>query len=380
MAAATSLPALLDSLTQSLDSAAEATPKLAGVEPQQDGVSLLDVKNELLLSYLQNLAFLILLKIRNAKTSDNDPVDSDLSSTVVEKLVELRLYLEKGVRPLEDKLRFQLDKILRTADDAERSAQMQQANGGPVAAHHGAGSDSGSDAESDDDDTAAAESMVKPRDPSSRQAGPGFKFLQGPEAIGMAAAAKDKTGVYRPPRFAATVMPTTERREPRDRRPMKSATMDEYISNELSAAPIAEPSVGTTIVAGGRKVKTAGERAEEDQRRNYEETNFVRLPKESKKDRAKRNKIEGRTAKMQFGGEDWRDLGEGADRIERLTKRRDGASGGTKALLEKSRKRGRDTADSARGSGFNSGTREIGDRFQKRLKVMEGGRRDRGKR
>lgn len=374
MAVQTSLPALLTSLTQSLDSALEATPKLAGIEPPEEGVSLLNVKNELLLSYLQNLVFLILLKIRNSKhaenKSNNNSEESDLSNDVVQKLVELRLYLEKGVRPLEDKLRFQLDKILRTADDAERNAKLDQANGNVK--KDGAASDDESADEGDGTGVA--------RPASDKAAAPNFKFLAGPEAIGMAAAATDKTGVYRPPKFAPTAMPTTERRESRDRRPMKSATMDEYISNELSTAPLAEPSVGTTILAGGRKVKTATERAEEDRRRDYEETNFVRLPKESKKDRVKRNKSEGRTSKMQFGGEDWRDLGEGADRIERMTKRKDGSSRGTKALLEQSRKRGRDTADSGRGSGLNSGTREIGDRFQKRLKVMEGGRRDRGKR
>ena len=81
-AAQTSLPALLDSLSQSLNSALDATPKLSGViSPSKDGVSLLDVKNELLLSYLQNLVFLILLKIRsassNARRSANKTEDGD---------------------------------------------------------------------------------------------------------------------------------------------------------------------------------------------------------------------------------------------------------------------------------------------------------------
>ncbi|KAK6211848.1 hypothetical protein LQW54_005710 [Pestalotiopsis sp. IQ-011] len=364
MAIQTSLPALLASLTQSLDSALEATPKLAGIEPPTDGVSLLNVKNELLLSYLQNLVFLILLKIRNAKSPDAKSLDKEsaLSSEVVEKLVELRLYLEKGVRPLEDKLRFQLDKILRSAEDAERNAQRDASN-----------------AEKQENETPDSDSEEDETPDSDKMAGPGFNFIAGKEAVGMAAATKDKTGVYRPPKFAPTVMPTTERREARDRRPMKSATMDEYISNELSAAPVAEPSVGTNFMAGGRTIKTATQRAEEDRRREYEESNFTRLAPESKKDRAARKKAEGKTSKMQFGGEDWRDLGEGASRIDRLTKR-SGGSSGTKALLDKSRKRGRDTTDSARGSGLNSGTREIGDHFQKRLKVMEGGRRDRGKR
>ncbi|KXJ88295.1 hypothetical protein Micbo1qcDRAFT_166955 [Microdochium bolleyi] len=391
MAVQTSLPALLDSLTNSLNSAIDATPKVAGlIQPTQDGVSLLDVKNELLLSYLQNLVFLILLKIRNAKngaasTNDNDDdASSQLSDDVVKKLVELRLFMDKGVRPLEDKLRFQLDKMLRAADDADRRKEYLAQK---KAAGHGDSNDeeSGSDDEDDEADNGGG-SLVRPGQASAKQLGPGIHGFAKPTsatAVGMAAAAtaEDKSGVYRPPKIAPTVMPTTERRESRgDRRPMKSATMDEYIAEELSVAPLAMPSVGTTIVAGGRKIKTAGQKAEEDRRRDYEETNFVRLPNESKKDRAKRSKIEGRSSRTQFGGEDWRELGEGVDRISRMTGRKSGGSGGTRALLEKSRKRGRETTDSARGSGLNESTREIGDRFNKRVKVMEAGRRDKGKR
>ncbi|KAF3062350.1 hypothetical protein GL218_03622 [Daldinia childiae] len=379
MAVPASLPTLLDSLTNSLNSAFEATPKISGIEPTKDGVSLLDVKNELLLSYLQNLVFLILLKIRNAKETGSEeleePNESDLSETVVKKLVELRLYLDKGVRPLEEKLQFQLDKILRAADDAERIAAqaLEDVN---------SESESGED---DDEDASENEAPVRPTvGLSAKQFGPSFNNFAPPSnPVGMAAitATEDKTGAYRPPKITPTVMPTAERRERRERRPMKSAAVDEYVANELSHIPIAEPSIGTTIVSGGRKMKTTSERQEENRKREYEESNYVRLPKESKKDRAKRTKTEGRSAKMNFGGEDWWDLGEGVDRIERLTKRREGGSS-TKALLEKSRKRTRETVDSARGSGHAIGTRElgIGERFNKRLKVMEGGRRDRGKR
>ncbi|RYP11177.1 hypothetical protein DL765_007864 [Monosporascus sp. GIB2] len=395
MAVQTSLPALLDSLSHSLNSALEAIPKLAGIiEPTKDGVSLLDVKNELLLSYLQNLVFLILIKIRNAKNRTSDPDNSDgespdLSDTVVKRLVELRLYLDKGIRPLEEKLRFQLDKILRAADNADRNAQQaEQAETLKKSKARDWEFESGSEegSEDDDEDAEGADGLDRStRDPAAKSYAPGAHgFIPITKPVGMAAAAatKDKTGVYRPPKITPTVMPTTERRERAERRPMKSATIDEYVSQELSAAPLAQPSVGADIVRRGRGMKTATERAEEERRREYEETNFVRLPNESKKDKAKRRaREEGRGGKMTFGGEEWRELGEGVDRITRLTGRqRQGASGGTKALLEKSRKRGRETTDSARGSGLNSGTREIGERFSKKVKVMEGGRRDRGKR
>lgn len=395
MAAPATLPALLDTLTKSLTSTLELAPKLSTIDPPKDGISLLDVKNELLLSYLQNLIFLILLKLRQARTGngqknnhdDEEPENNqDLDDLVVKKLVELRLYLEKGVRPLEDKLRYQIDKVLRAADDAERSAKQAEAAAKAEAEAEQNASESGEDAaESGDEDQEAAPSGQKLSDLQFRPNISSFVRSSGAAGSGEekpkigVGKSTDASGVYRPPRIAPTVMPTTttERRESaRDKKPLKSATLDEFIADEMSTAPVAEPSIGTTIVNFGRRTKTAAERKVEEERRTYEEANFVRLPTGSKKEKAKQRALEGRSSKMQFGGEDWRDLGVGVDRINRLT------SGGrerkgTKALLEKSRKRGFDTTDGPKNSG--EGGVAMGERYQKRLKVLEGGRRDRGK-
>lgn len=371
MAAVTTLPVLLDSLTQSLSSVLEATSKIPSVEAPQDGISLLDVKNELLLSYLQNLIFLILVKLRKSKQSGpNDGNNQFDDGEVVNKLVELRLYLEKGVRPLEEKLRYQIEKVLRAADDADRNEKAAQA----AAA-------SGSDSESSDEDSEG----------SDEEEGSGEESVPAPKVDGLYASAlpnlgamahrpaantarkhgKESDGIYRPPKVAPTVMPTTERREKRERGPIKSATMDEFVADELSTAPVAQPSIGTNIAQFGRRLKTASERREEDERRDYEERNFTRLPTESKKERAQKAARGGRNGRMDYGGEDWRDLGMGVDRINKITSKKEGGRS-TKALLEKSRKRGRDTVDGPRGSG------EAGETYQKRLKVLESGRRDRG--
>jgi U3 small nucleolar ribonucleoprotein protein LCP5 len=384
MAAPNSLPALLESLTQSLSSALEAAPKVDPIEPPANGISLLDVKNELLLSYLQNLVFLILLKLRNARASANTEGSGDksLTDTVVKKLVELRLYLEKGVRPLEDKLRYQIEKALRAADDAERNARARELADSKKAAKKaqkegGSGSESGSGSGSEEDEEDGRDESASGEDEDADEIEDLhlYKFQARPDAFVRPASATaatkstDKNGVYRPPRIAPTTMPA-ERKEKKERRPHKSATMDEFIESELSTAPIAEPSIGTTIVGGGRGMKTAKERREEAERIAYEETNFTRLAGPSKKEKAKQA---GRSGRMQFGGEEWRDLGEGVDRINRLTTRKESGKG-TRALLEKSRKRGRETTDGPKRDGT-----AMGERYQKRLKVLEGGRRDRGK-
>lgn len=375
MAAPTTLLALLDSLTQSLASAQEIPPRVSAIERPKDGISLLDVKNELLLSYLQNLVFLILLKLRNAK-SDSETNGNELDETVRAKLVELRLYLERGARPLEEKLKFSIERFLRTAQDAERE-EKQKAQIKEMRGDADSGSESGSGSDDDEDSEASEEESRQAKlSAGKRSAAPNLGAMA--DDVTARPARDDDTtpsGIYRPPKRERQLMETTSgRRDRSDRRPNKSHTMDEFVADEFSSAPMAEPSIGTTIVKGGRSMKTAGQRKEEAERQAYEEMNFVRLPKDSKKERAKKNKQEGRNARMNFGGEEWHDLGEGVDRIDRLTKRKDGGRGSNvRALLDKSRKRGMDTTDGPRGSG------QIGERFQKRVKLLEAGRRDRGK-
>lgn len=387
MAAATAtLPVLLASLTQSLSLAQEGTSKISAAEHPKDGISLLDVKNELLLSYLQNLVFLILVKLRNSKDAsgsgsgtEQKDEPSELDEAVRAKLVELRLYLEKGARPLEEKLRFSIERFLRTAENA----QLQKKLSDKKLKSHGSdseesGSSSEEDDEEDDDEESEEDRKVAAKSKSGgKSAAPNLTNLVDDVTVRPSNRGDGPAGVYKPPKRERKVMETNQSREKGSRRPIRSHTMEEFVASELSSAPIAEPSVGTTIVQGGRRMKTTEERKVESERRDYEETNFVRLPQESKKDRAQKAKQAGRNGRMQFGGEDWRDLGDGVARIDRLTKRKEGGAGtGVRAMLEKSRKRGMDSTDGPRGSGHAV---EMGDRFHKKVKMLEGGRRDRGK-
>src|SRR4051812_36625606 len=154
MAVDNSLVSLLATLTTSIESATQALPE-DGIIPPKEGISLLDVKNELLLSYVQNLVFLILLKLRARSKTGNateaDDESSGLQEEVTKKLVELRVYLEKGVRPLENRLKYQIDKIIRTADDAARKSSQTNGKTSTRRAKKSRGEDSdASSAESDD--------------------------------------------------------------------------------------------------------------------------------------------------------------------------------------------------------------------------------------
>ncbi|MCJ1448717.1 MAG: hypothetical protein MMC23_009234 [Stictis urceolatum] len=358
------LPALLNTLTESLTSASASLCSSAQLTPPTDGISLLDTKNELFLQYLHNLVFLIILKLRDARSPSNNSKDAStapdkLSDAIVKQLVSLRVYLERGVKPLESRLRYQIDKVIRAADDAElRKIQGLSVNGTSKSKKKGVNGTkaTGSDSESDASDSDASEPEI---DPLSYRPNPAA-FLS--ESKSTTAATSEpgpaKDAPYRPPRITATTMPTARRSSP-PTKPQKSAHLDEFIATEFSSAPVAEPNVGSTIREGGRRTKSDAERREDLEKRDYEETNFVRLPGLSKKDK----KAKGRPRETGWGGEEWRGLGEGADRIGGLVGRKRGAG----AALERSRKRA--VEDGPRDEG------RMGERFEKRRRVTGGRRR-----
>ncbi|KAJ3204467.1 hypothetical protein HK099_001111 [Clydaea vesicula] len=73
--------------------------------PTEHGVTLLEIKNHNLLSYITNLSYYLLLKLNGKKVEDEN---------VISKLIELRVVLEK-CKPLEAKLKYQLDKLIKMA-------------------------------------------------------------------------------------------------------------------------------------------------------------------------------------------------------------------------------------------------------------------------
>ncbi|KAF2102188.1 hypothetical protein NA57DRAFT_64745 [Rhizodiscina lignyota] len=342
----TSVQGLFNSLRTSLEDAATTLPTEESITPPNDGISLLDVKNELFISYLHNLVFLILLKTRHAPSSQKPLVeDSYLSDEVVKQLVELRVYLEKGVKPLEGRLKYQIDKVIRAADDASRSTTQTKAEPAIKPRKHNAHHNDDEGSERSDSGSAMSVDS-EDIDELSYRPNPAAFVRPSTNVQRTSTSAPENNGIYKPPRIAPTAMPTTIRKEEREaRRPQKSAVLDEFINSELSTAPIAEPSIGSTIVSGGRRMKSQREREEDAERQSYEETNFIRLPKESKKERADKA---GRD-RGGFGGEDWRNIDVGLDRIDRLTAKKGGKAG----RLASSRKRA--VEDSPRDSGVRAG-------------------------
>ncbi|XP_017309016.1 neuroguidin [Ictalurus punctatus] len=73
--------------------------------PTSKGLSFLDLRYHLLLFYLQDVAHLMSIKTDGQSLKDND---------AIHRLVTIRTVLEK-MRPLDQKLKYQIDKLVRTA-------------------------------------------------------------------------------------------------------------------------------------------------------------------------------------------------------------------------------------------------------------------------
>jgi U3 small nucleolar RNA-associated protein 3 len=109
-----------------LNPAARATSDLA----TRDGISFLELKHQLLVSYCVNLAFYLLLRAEGKSIA---------SHPVVKRLVHIRVTLEK-MRPVDRQLRYQVEKLLKagamtaaaTAAAATATADAAAAAGGDM--------------------------------------------------------------------------------------------------------------------------------------------------------------------------------------------------------------------------------------------------------
>ena len=136
-AQAKAFDALVASLRKDTSGALPLVEQLAELARREElafpnGISLLTVKVDALLAYVQQLMLLCAHKLRQRSLQD------DIGARAVQTLVKLRLVLEK-VRPMEARLRYQIEKLVRAA-----SAEAAAATGAPAAGP-------GAEAEEDED-------------------------------------------------------------------------------------------------------------------------------------------------------------------------------------------------------------------------------------
>lgn len=258
-------------------------------------------KNDIFLAYLHHLVHIILSKACGTSLDQN---------TVVEGLVKQRLVLDK-IKPLEAKLRYQIQKLVTKADNA----------------HHP--DDNGTDLLSFKPNPEALVSVRQRERSASVEGG------------NVPADADD--GIYRPPRLSAVPYPSANenkkaRRKDRSGDLQKTATsrLLAELSNAITAeTPYSETTSGLSIAKDGASSFRKARKLDEMQA--YEEENFTRLPMSKKDARQRRideeevalgggaaatdlNSARRKRAQVGFGAE----MDELLDAIDRSGKKRAG--------------------------------------------------------
>lgn len=275
-----------------------------------EGVSLLDLKNSAMLSYINNVALIILARIESTKTNKN--LD-ELKQKAINGSIVQRVTMERGIKSLEKKLQYQLDKMVRNYNKMEKDSSEDTVN--KKLEENAQGNEDGEDSEEDSED----DDLNYRPDPTALMA-----------KTDATAESKSSTDKYKPPKISAA-LPPQEVRAKSSKNTSKLQSMEEYLM-ETGDAPMSEASIGSTIVNNGRGgVKTLRDRQKEEEIKRYEEANFTRLSTtKSKKDKRTEKRRQAET----FFGEDWGIFNNKRDDVAESTKRAK-----PKSAWEKAKKR-----------------------------------------
>lgn len=285
------LDAHLENISESLTAVSTALRNVKeGALKAHDGhsenhrVSLLSLKNGTLLGYVSALLGVVGAKL--------DPSGRDPSATSARsRAIEHRVVLERGIKPLERRLEYQLDKLVRAYQRAQDTASAAAARRDTRL-----GARKGDDSEDEDELSyrpgAINSTPADAKDPEEQQQ-------------------EDAPSGYRPPKVNS-VLPPSERafedkfqvRDPSRRARMQA--MDEYI-REAAEMPETGASIGADIVAHGRGgVKTLRDTDREREMTRYEEDNFTRVHMNKSKADKKRMRQRERNQQLNtIGGEDF---------------------------------------------------------------------------
>ncbi|XP_044750983.1 neuroguidin-A [Coccinella septempunctata] len=194
-----------------------------------NGLSFLEMKNMMLLSYLTNLTFFVSRKCTGQKI-ENDPC--------IERLIEIKTVLEK-IRPIDQKLKLQINRLIKSATvDTSTKFNPKLSN---------LQTDDG-DIESDDDESGDEEDT----------------------------APKNKSGVYVPPKLSAVHYPGEENAFERNKR-LQERSKKHAISSAI-LQDLCEEYLDTPIEVhqGSRAQQILTKQQKE--RQEYEEEYMTRLP------------------------------------------------------------------------------------------------------
>ncbi|KAL7740718.1 hypothetical protein ACLKA6_000082 [Drosophila palustris] len=223
------------------------------------GLSFLEVKYHMLLDYLINLTYVVLRKC-SGETIEGDPS--------IERLIEIRTVLEK-IRPIDYKLRYQIDKLVKTATTGVSSSTdpiLYKPNPEDMLSAAGAG-----DEEDDDDhDQAGSDSDEEEDEDEDGEAGAGG--AKKPRKASTAG----KSGVYVPPRIKPVYYDGDERDADKEKKALERAKKRAITSSMLQDLKEEYLDAPTELSSGSRAQQLLSQAQKEKQ--EYEEDYLMRLP------------------------------------------------------------------------------------------------------
>lgn len=220
------------------------------------GLSFLEVKYHMLLDYLINLTYVVLRKC-SGETIEGDPS--------IERLIEIRTVLEK-IRPIDHKLRYQIDKLVKTATTGVSSSSdpiLYKPNPDNMLTN------AGGDDDADEDDEDDSENSASESDGDDEEGEAGVKKPKKGATAG-------KTGIYVPPKIKPVYYDGDEKSVDKDKKMIErakkraiTASMLQDLKEEYLDAP-------TELSSGSRAQQLLSKQQKEKQ--EYEETYLTRLP------------------------------------------------------------------------------------------------------
>jgi len=279
--------------------------------PTEEGMSFLELKTHLMLQYLQHLLMFVLCKLSPvASSASAAEAAATRQQAVVRQLVYLRAVLEK-LRPLDKKLRYQVDKMAKLAQHINmRTVEAAERGEDEAAARTAAEAESSADiAALLDDDSAdplsfrpnPAALMASTEDAAKATAEAGARSGHSAAAAAGSGLESGNTGIYRPPRITSTQLDDAEKAASRRARDLARAQQRakgnaylQHLRGELSQRP-EEMSLDIDAhmhggSGGGDSSSRARLRAEEAEREAYEESNLLRLS-DTRADKARKREV-----------------------------------------------------------------------------------------
>ncbi|QRV86659.1 neuroguidin-B [Ceratobasidium sp. AG-Ba] len=299
-----------DEITRSIASARQLVQSLMAKQDSEldttAGISLLSLKNHVMLSYLHSLALLPAHRVLGHSLLDRDPPSQPFGSLdrparggdagdLVDTMVEDRVVLEK-TKTLEARLKYQIDKLIRLAQDAPQDE-------GDVI----------------DDPLAFKPNLSNLAAPSTQRG-----RITTESANQESGSESDKDEIYRPPKLAP--VPYVDKPSKKG----KAQPQPRSLSSLLTLDP-SRPHVESASGLGNGNASLSSARARELQRMTeYEEENMTRLVMNKKEEKRRKRDEED----MAFGGSGARRGGGAALRDEfrdvlgAIDRKRAGPSGG----------------------------------------------------